>query len=115
MILFRFEGRGILAPVFFIIPIVVLTILCAIVRFGFHFDLFSWFDSNIISGVSLLISAFLTKRYGEKYYTDLDGKRVKVEQKNTFIFMPMKYIAIIEIVIGLGKILEGLYHTFLMC
>lgn len=103
-----FQGKGMLVPVYFLVSLFISAGLSYEIgkRIGFSLRF------SIALGLGFLISAFLTYIFRNDYYKNDKGEKVKLNIKNKFLFIDMKWWAYIELTLGIAGLIYGFVRTF---
>ncbi|WBX77888.1 hypothetical protein PG911_06435 [Tenacibaculum ovolyticum] len=105
-----YKNRGILVPVFLVVPIVGVAIISGVLKRNIG-GLFAYdYDYQIILGIGLLISSFWTYIKSEDYI-EVDGKKEKIEMNNHFFYIPMKLWSKIMVIAGVLTLIAGITET----
>ena len=106
-----YKNRGILIPIFLIVPFVVTAILSGVLKRNiggiFDYD----YDKQIVIGIGLLISSLWTYLKSEDFI-EVNGKKEKIEMNNHFFYISMKTWSHIILVVGILVLAGGLVETF---
>ncbi|CAM1356090.1 hypothetical protein [Tenacibaculum ascidiaceicola] len=107
-----YKNRGILIPLFLILPFVGTTILSGVLKRNiggiFAYD----YDFQIVMGIGLLISSLWTYLKSGDYIM-INGIKEKIEMNNHFFYIPMKTWSYIMFAGGILVLAGGLLETFL--
>lgn len=102
----QFKAKGILVPIYVIVPLASLFFLSSIISDYFFNEKSLKHFSGIIFGLSLIISGFWTNYSSNDYYIDEDGEKQYMYFDNQFMFIDMKSWAYVFWIIG-GVALVG--------
>lgn len=109
MIAFIFKGRGILIPVFFIVPFIVSLMISGELDRNIGGIFSTEYSKQLLLGLGFVISGAWCF-YTSNDYIKVDGKKVKIEMQNHFFFITNKnwsyIIGGLGILIILGGIIE---------
>ncbi|WP_430401174.1 hypothetical protein [Flavobacterium sp.] len=111
MIFLIYKNRGILIPVFLIVPAIGFLILSGELgrNFGGYFATESF--KQIMIGIGFLISFIWTYLTSEDFII-VDGKKEKIEMFNHFFYIPNKTWSYIMLGFGILVIIGGLLEFF---
>ena len=109
MIIF-YKNRGILVPVFIIIPVVGILILSGVLERNVGGIFASNYDKNIVLGVGLLISGIWTYLKRTDYII-VNGEKEEIEMNNHLFFISLKLWSKIIFIGGLLTVLAGILET----
>ncbi|MBL4745139.1 MAG: hypothetical protein JKY08_02100 [Flavobacteriaceae bacterium] len=105
-----YKNRGILVPVFIIIPVVGILILSGVLERNIGGIFASNYDKNIILGIGLVISGIWTylKRTD---YNIVNGEKEEIEMNNHLFFISLNLWSKILFVVGLLTVIYGVLET----
>ena len=105
-----YKNRGILVPVFIIIPVVGVLILSGVLERNIGGIFASNYDKNIVLGIGLLISGIWTylKRTDDII---VNGDKEEIEMNNHLFFISLNLWSKIIFIVGLLTVLAGILET----
>ncbi len=108
--IFFYKNRGILVPIFLIVPFVGTAILSGVLKRNIGGIFASDYDQQIVMGIGLLISGIWTFLKSEDYI-EVNGLKEKIEMNYHFFFVSMKTWSYIMLVGGILVLLTGIIET----
>ncbi len=105
-----YKNRGILVPVYFIVSVLLVTLLNGFLKEYVGGVFASKYDFQIVLGIGFLISGIWTYLKSEDY-VEINGEKEKVDFENAFFFITMKLWSKIMFVMGFLIIIGGILET----
>ena len=110
MIIFQFKAKGILIPVYIIVPLAVLFISTSLLKDYFNIERLPKHLDGLIFGIAILISGFWTNYSSKDYYIDENGEKKYMYFDHQFMYIDMKSWAYVFWTIGglafVGSLIE---------
>lgn len=106
-----YKNRGILVPVFILVPLVGILILSGELKRNVGGVFASDYDKNLLFGIAFLISGIWTY-WKRADYILVNGEKEEIEMNNHFFYISLKLWSKILFVCGIITLLVGIVETF---
>lgn len=105
--IFIYNNRGILIPVFLVVPFIGILIIIGLLKSYFGEIFSSEYVLQIAIGIGLLISFVWT--YLTSYdHIEVNGKKERIEMNHHFYYIPNRLCSYIMLVAGVLTIISGI-------
>jgi len=108
MIHFQSKGKGILVPVYAVVPIFVLFLLTKFISESYFNNKIPSPIYQIVSGLSLILSGLWNWKTCENYYIDDNGEKRFIDLNNQFMWINMKVYSCVFWIFGGFALLGGI-------
>lgn len=111
-LLIIWRNKGFMVPIYYIISRIVMTTIFEFLPFNSDIIFNSIDNSQLILGLSLILSGLLSYYYRDEYCV-IDGKKIQLDLINEFFFIRMELWAYMKFGFGILVIIGAIAESFL--
>ncbi|MGH2665975.1 hypothetical protein [Flavobacterium sp.] len=104
---FKFEGRGMLVPVYVVVSVVAVALVSGLLQ---YVGLYLKYDFPIVIGIGIILSGIWIHATSDDYIT-VNGKKEKIYLNNHLYFLPLKTWSYILLYTGSLIFISGILST----